>query len=370
MTFVLSTRDNFQTKLASQASSSPVYSGPSMETNRLYVHNLHYGVRWYDLKDFMRTVGEVAHAKVLMSSTGRSQGCGIVVYATPEEAQRAIDTLNGQELKGRPIAIREDREPQRTAEQASAEGAGTSAKLPSEATSEAPSGGHLSTSSDASSDPQSGISSNAGGGAPSGGAPSSGAPSGGAGSSGASATEGVSVFVGNLPFGIAWQQLKQLFSTVGPVMRADIHMTPQRRSRGHGTVIFYDEETARRAIERFHNYKLEGRVIDVREDKPASERPAAFLWCTSFGEPSDVLFVSNLPWSTTDTDLVELFQSIAPLSRAQLQNFPDGRFTGCGVVRFESPASAELALAQLNGYNYGGRKLQVTFARYPPSSAT
>lgn len=315
-----------------------------METNRLYVHNLHYSVRWYDLKDFMRAAGEVAHAKVLMSSTGQSHGCGIVVYATSEEAQRAIDTLNGKELKGRPIAIREDREPHRAGDDAYSDGPPASARSSAGHTAVKPAEHPHSATYAAGDAPADSAALNS------------------------PVTEGVSVFVGNLPFGVAWQQLKQLFSTVGPVIRADIHMTPQRRSRGHGTVVFYDEETAKRAIERFHNYKLDGRVIDVREDKPASERPAAFLWCSSFGEPSDVVFVSNLPWSTTDADLVELFQSIAPLSRAQLQNFPDGRFTGCGVVRYESSQSAELAIARLNSYSYGGRELRVSYARYPPSS--
>ena len=41
---------------------------------------------------------------------GRSKGCGIVEFSTPEEAQEAIKTLTDTEIKGRMIFVREDRE--------------------------------------------------------------------------------------------------------------------------------------------------------------------------------------------------------------------------------------------------------------------
>lgn len=44
------------------------------------------------------------------SAAGRSKGWGIVEFETPEEALTAINTLNGVELGGRTILVREDRE--------------------------------------------------------------------------------------------------------------------------------------------------------------------------------------------------------------------------------------------------------------------
>lgn len=78
--------------------------------NRLYVGNLTYEVQWQDLKDVMRQAGNVLHADILTDKSGRSRGCGIVEFATTEEANRAIDTLNQMEIMGRKIFIREDRE--------------------------------------------------------------------------------------------------------------------------------------------------------------------------------------------------------------------------------------------------------------------
>ncbi|RUO95314.1 hypothetical protein BC936DRAFT_144515, partial [Jimgerdemannia flammicorona] len=39
------------------------------------------------------------------------------------------------------------------------------------------------------------------------------------------------------------------------------------RSKGHGTVLFATLEDAKNAIDMFHNYKWQGRVLEVREDR-------------------------------------------------------------------------------------------------------
>jgi RNA recognition motif-containing protein len=58
----------------------------------------------------MRSAGEVTRADIMTGHDGRSKGCGIVEYATEEEAKKAVLTLNDTELKGRQIFVREDRE--------------------------------------------------------------------------------------------------------------------------------------------------------------------------------------------------------------------------------------------------------------------
>ena len=78
---------------------------------RVYVGNLSWEVTWSDLKDHMKSTGcDVTRANVLASPDGRSKGCGIVELASVEDAQKAILTLNDTELMGRQIFVREDRE--------------------------------------------------------------------------------------------------------------------------------------------------------------------------------------------------------------------------------------------------------------------
>ena len=52
----------------------------------MYVGNLSWNVRWPELKTHMLQAGRVVFADVLQDD-GRSKGCGIVRYATAEEAQ-------------------------------------------------------------------------------------------------------------------------------------------------------------------------------------------------------------------------------------------------------------------------------------------
>ncbi|KAI0063939.1 RNA-binding domain-containing protein [Artomyces pyxidatus] len=82
----------------------------SKRENRVYVGNLSYDVKYRDLMEFMRGAGEVLFAEVLITPTGISKGCGIVEFASQEDCQRAIRELSEQPLLGRPVFIREDRE--------------------------------------------------------------------------------------------------------------------------------------------------------------------------------------------------------------------------------------------------------------------
>jgi RNA recognition motif-containing protein len=82
----------------------------SILSRRLYVGNLSYDVTWKDLKDHFRQIGTVARSDVILESSGRSKGCGLIEYAIPDHAKDAIELLHNTELKGRMIFVREDRE--------------------------------------------------------------------------------------------------------------------------------------------------------------------------------------------------------------------------------------------------------------------
>ncbi|KAJ7725951.1 hypothetical protein B0H16DRAFT_1593459 [Mycena metata] len=82
----------------------------SKREHRVYVGNLSYEVRYRDLMEFMRGAGEVLFAEVLVTPTGVSKGCGIVEFASQEDSQRAVRELSEMSLLGRPVFIREDRE--------------------------------------------------------------------------------------------------------------------------------------------------------------------------------------------------------------------------------------------------------------------
>ena len=74
--------------------------------NKLYVGNLAYSVRDQDLNDAFSQYGSVNSAKVMMDrETGRSKGFGFVEMASDDEAQAAINGLNGQPVAGRAVVV-------------------------------------------------------------------------------------------------------------------------------------------------------------------------------------------------------------------------------------------------------------------------
>lgn len=77
-----------------------------------------------------------------------------------------------------------------------------------------------------------------------------------------------------------------------------------------------------------------------------------------------ILTTLQLPWSTSNDDLVELFQTIGKVEQAEIQYEPNGRSRGSGVVRFDSPDNADTAISKFTNYQYGGRPLGLSYVRY------
>lgn len=74
--------------------------------SKLYVGNLSYDTSEETLKDVFSQAGEVKSAMIIVNKfSGRSKGFGFVEMGSDEEAQRAIEMFNGQELDGRKIVV-------------------------------------------------------------------------------------------------------------------------------------------------------------------------------------------------------------------------------------------------------------------------
>jgi len=72
--------------------------------------------------------------------------------------------------------------------------------------------------------------------------------------------------VGNLPWDVSWQALKDHFRSAGHVVHADVMADGEGRSRGCGTVLFGTTREAAKAIQMFNESFLLGRQIEVRPD--------------------------------------------------------------------------------------------------------
>ena len=79
-------------------------------SNKLFVGNLSFNTTENALQDAFAAHGTVLEANLMMDrATGRPRGFGFVTMSTPEEAQKAIDALNGASLDGRNLTVNEAR---------------------------------------------------------------------------------------------------------------------------------------------------------------------------------------------------------------------------------------------------------------------
>jgi RNA recognition motif-containing protein len=82
---------------------------------RIYVGGLPYQTTEQDLLDLFAQVGQVASAVVITDrASGRSKGFGFVEMNDDQEAQTAIERLNGTILGERTIVVNQARERQST----------------------------------------------------------------------------------------------------------------------------------------------------------------------------------------------------------------------------------------------------------------
>ncbi len=81
-----------------------------MKEMNIYVGNLAYSLNDDELKAAFEDFGAVDTARVITDrETGRSKGFGFVEMPSDDEAQSAIDALNGSELNGRTLTVNKAR---------------------------------------------------------------------------------------------------------------------------------------------------------------------------------------------------------------------------------------------------------------------
>ena len=82
------------------------------------------------------------------------------------------------------------------------------------------------------------------------------------------------LYIGNLPWEIDNEKLKEFFGQAGKVVSANVILDRETgRSRGFGFVEFETEEEAKEAIHKLDGIAFNQRNIVVSEARPEAERP-------------------------------------------------------------------------------------------------
>ena len=76
------------------------------------------------------------------------------------------------------------------------------------------------------------------------------------------------------------------------------------------------------------------------------------------------IYVGNLPFTTTDTELKDLFAQFGEITSASvIMDRDTGRSRGFGFVEMSNSDEAENAISTLNGSDFNGRTLKINQAR-------
>ena len=77
---------------------------------KLYVGGLPYATTDTELKEAFAVAGNVESAVIIMDKmSGRSKGFGFVEMSSDEEAQKAVEMMNGKDFGGRTLTVNEAR---------------------------------------------------------------------------------------------------------------------------------------------------------------------------------------------------------------------------------------------------------------------
>ncbi|KAJ5331764.1 hypothetical protein N7476_001547 [Penicillium atrosanguineum] len=184
------------------------------------------------------------------------------------------------------------------------------------------------------------------------------------------------VFVQQLAARLRTKELMAFFEKVGPVKEAQIVKDRvSGRSKGVGYVEFRSEESVPAAIQ-LTGQTLVGIPVIVQLTEAEKNRQARNPEASSssgHSAPFHRLYVGNVHFSITETDLQNVFEPFGELEFVQLQKDETGRSKGYAFVQFRDPTQARDALEKMNGFDLAGRAIRVGLGNdkfTPDASAT
>ncbi len=81
------------------------------------------------------------------------------------------------------------------------------------------------------------------------------------------------LYVGNLSYNVAEDELRELFAQAGEIKQVTMILDRDtRRPKGFGFVEFMTQTDAEKAIQMFNDYDLDGRCLTVNMARPREER--------------------------------------------------------------------------------------------------
>ncbi|XP_050017285.1 polyadenylate-binding protein 4 isoform X4 [Alexandromys fortis] len=186
---------------------------------------------------------------------------------------------------------------------------------------------------------------------------------------GAKAKEFTNVYIKNFGEDVDDDNLKELFSQFGKTLSVKVMRDPSGKSKGFGFVSYEKHEDANKAVEEMNGKEMSGKAIFVGRAQKKVERQAELkrkfeqLKQERISRYQGVnLYIKNLDDTIDDEKLRKEFSPFGSITSAKVM-LEDGRSKGFGFVCFSSPEEATKAVTEMNGRIVGSKPLYVALAQ-------
>ncbi|XP_076877579.1 polyadenylate-binding protein 1A-like [Brachyhypopomus gauderio] len=277
------------------------------EFTNVYIKNFGEDMDDEKLKEVFSKYGNAMSIRVMTDDSGKSRGFGFVSFKRHEDAQKAVDEMNGKELNGKLIyvgraqkKVERQMELKRMFEQVKQDRM--------------------------------------------------------------SRYQGVNLYVKNLDDGIDDERLRKEFSPFGNITSAKV-MMDGGRSKGFGFVCFSSPEEATKAVTEMNGRIVAAKPLYVALAQRKEERQAHLTNQYMQRLASGVnLYVKNLDDGIDDERLRKEFSPFGNITSAKVM-MDGGRSKGFGFVCFSSPEEATKAVTEMNGRIVATKPLYVALAQ-------
>uniref|UniRef100_A0A674A323 Polyadenylate-binding protein n=1 Tax=Salmo trutta TaxID=8032 RepID=A0A674A323_SALTR len=186
---------------------------------------------------------------------------------------------------------------------------------------------------------------------------------------GAKAKEFTNVYIKNFGDDMNDDKLKEMFDQYGKTLSVRIMADPSGKSRGFGFVSYEKHEDANKACEEMNGQEFNGKTVFVGRAQKKMERQAELKRKFEMLKQERIsryqgvnLYIKNLDDTIDDEKLRKEFTPFGSITSAKVM-LEEGRSKGFGFVCFSSPEEATKAVTEMNGRIVGSKPLYVALAQ-------
>uniref|UniRef100_A0A8C5I0M2 Polyadenylate-binding protein n=1 Tax=Gouania willdenowi TaxID=441366 RepID=A0A8C5I0M2_GOUWI len=186
---------------------------------------------------------------------------------------------------------------------------------------------------------------------------------------GAKAKEFTNVYIKNFGDDMDDDRLKELFEKYGNILSVKVMTDPTGKSRGFGFVSFEKHEDANKAVEEMNGTDFNGKTVFVGRAQKKMERQTELKRKFEMLKQERIsryqgvnLYIKNLDDTIDDEKLRKEFTPFGSITSAKVM-LEEGRSKGFGFVCFSSPEEATKAVTEMNGRIVGSKPLYVALAQ-------